>query len=330
MFPLRDHSSASNRLHHSIGLCVLSLGLSATTGMALAPSAESPGALTAGFSPASEASRWRLLATARAPELPALVSPVGISPVLEARPITVALIDSGLDLRQPALAAHLWRHPREQADGRDNDGNGLVDDLHGWDFVQANGKPQDQLGHGTEMAGLILRGAPQARLMVLRVLNERRHSDGRTVAQAIDYARQQGAEVINLSLISERPSPEVAAAIRRALEAGLQVVAATGNSGRQSPLFPARLPGVVAVGATSGTGERKSWSNGGAGKPGEVLGIPTDDLATTRLGGGWTRVDGTSAAAALISGHLAGLRSRSSHPIGIPELLQVPSVSLLR
>lgn len=244
--------------------------------------------------------------------------------------ITVALVDSGLDLRQPHLRAHLWRNPAEKADGRDNDGNGLVDDLLGWDFVDGHGSPQDRLGHGTEMAGLILSGAPDSRLMVLRVLDRTRRSDGGTIARAIDYARIHGAQVINLSLISDRSSPAVSEAIERALAQGIQVVAATGNEGRRAPLFPARLPGVLAVGATSRSGERKRWSNGGAGKQGEVLGIATDELSTTQLGGGWTRVDGTSAAAALISGHVARLSSQGGRRVSVNELLQrVPSVSLL-
>ncbi|MFO7628459.1 MAG: S8 family serine peptidase [Prochlorococcaceae cyanobacterium] len=248
----------------------------------------------------------------------------------EGQGITVALIDSGIDLRQSGLVGRLWTHPTERADGRDNDGNGLVDDLHGWDFVQGHGRPQDRLGHGTEMAGLILKAAPGARLMVLRVLNDQRRSDGPTVARAIHYARAQGAQVINLSLSSDRSSPEVSSAIQQALAAGVQVVAATGNEGRSSPLYPARLPGVLAVGATSGSGARKRWSNGGAGKGGEVVGIATDGLSTNQLGGGRTSVDGTSAAAALVSGYVAHLSSRFGRSVSIKELLQaVPSASHL-
>ena len=191
------------------------------------------------------------------------------------------------------------------ADGIDNDGNGYVDDITGWDFVGRDNDPNDELGHGTEMAGLVLHEAPATQLMALRVVNPQGTAGGLNVAAAIRYATRQGADVINLSLCSQQDLIDVPQAISAALAAGVRVVAAAGNTGAPAPLFPANLPGVIAAGASDARGQRRSWSNGGDGKDGLYSLASADGLNTSSLGGGSTLVQGSSAAAALISGRLA-------------------------
>lgn len=110
----------------------------------------------------------------------------------------IAVIDSGIDFLHPDLQNNRWINPSEQANGIDDDGNGLVDDISGWDFVANEGDASDEQGHGTQMAGAIAaegnNGAGitgvmwRASLMNLRVLNNTGTGDLAQAVQAIDYA----------------------------------------------------------------------------------------------------------------------------------------------
>jgi subtilisin family serine protease len=175
--------------------------------------------------------------------------------------VTVAIIDSGIDLVHPDLSAKLWVNPGEiPGTGQDNDGNGYADDVHGYDFVDRDGHPHDLNGHGTHVAGIA--GAHtnngvgvagvgwEARLMALRVLDAAGNGSWSNVAEAIIYAADNGARVINLSLVSSSYSQTAAEAVVYAQGRGCLVVAAAGNS--LGPiLYPAALEGVMAVAATT-------------------------------------------------------------------------------
>jgi subtilisin family serine protease len=193
---------------------------------------------------------------------------------LTGRGIVVAVVDTGVDYTHPSLRNSIWVNPREVAgDGIDNDNNGFVDDVRGWDFVDADNNPMDVIlasnvttdfnsgGHGTHVAGTIVAKASQvgpqgvafaATVMPVRVLDE--YAEGgrdRNVAEGIRYAANNGAHVINLSLGSS-PSNEIVAAVKHATSLGAIVVAAAGNSREASPSFPASLSdqaGVISVGA---------------------------------------------------------------------------------
>lgn len=218
----------------------------------------------------------------------------------------VALIDSGIDMKQPPLVSYMWRNPKETPDGIDNDKNGLVDDVYGWDFVEDNPNVQDDFGHGTEMSHLVLQGNPDARLMVLKVFGRGRTAKENDVAKAIDYAVSHGANVINISLTSYKKNQNVTIAIQKALSKGIKVVAAAGNKGQSKPLFPASVPGVLSAIAVDENGKIKTWSNGSKGKEKETVKINIDHLSTYTLGGELIRASGTSSAAAYYSGQLSG------------------------
>jgi len=238
--------------------------------------------------------------------------------------VVVALIDSGVDFNHPSLRNSFWLNADEMADGVDNDGNGLVDDLTGWDFVAGDPLPQDELGHGTQMAGLVLHAAPAATIMPLRVVNPEGAAGGLNVASAIRYATLHGADVINLSLSSRDELPGVRDAIQIAIQRGVLVVAAAGNSGASSPSFPASLPGVLAVGAVNSKGIKYSWSNDAGAKGADFLQVSSDGINTAVLGGGTGLVWGTSASAALASGALAAkvaAERRASVPQVTSELV---------
>lgn len=172
--------------------------------------------------------------------------------------VVVAVIDSGVDIDHPDLKENIWTNPGEIAgDGIDNDGNGFVDDLHGWDFLTNAPDPRPKLGtgeaarfgfhHGTAVAGIIAavgnngRGlsgiAPKVKIMALRTLDSEGKGKSSNVIKAVEYAMKQGASVINLSFVSTVQQPLDAPSVdlpffrvfERARKAGIVVVASAGN-----------------------------------------------------------------------------------------------------
>ncbi len=225
--------------------------------------------------------------------------------------VVVAVVDSGIDWSHPELADRLWTNPGEApGNGQDDDGNGFVDDVHGWDFVDDDnnlgGTPRDL--HATAVAGIVAaaddgRGttgvAPGARLMDLRVLDSRGFGGFDDVTAAIHYAVAHGADVINLSLGAPENAAEFCppttraicsdqldallaaqeAAIDAARAAGAVVVASAGNEGAGVG-FPARFESALAVGATTLQNRVAGYSNRG----GEVVvTAPGGDLSEEQL-----------------------------------------------
>lgn len=191
------------------------------------------------------------------------------------QPVVVAVIDTGVDYRHPELPAErFWRNPLERPDGRDNDGNGRVDDLIGWNFVSDNQQPWDDHGHGTHVAGILAaqpdnaRGisglAPNARLMVLKALNSAGYGRGSDIAAAVRYAVEQGAQLIQLSLGGQPPGDLEREALAYARRAGRLVIVAAGNQG--APIARQgyeALPGVLVVGAVAADQQRAEFSDWG-------------------------------------------------------------------
>ncbi|MDX6667639.1 MAG: hypothetical protein QOK04_1019, partial [Solirubrobacteraceae bacterium] len=213
--------------------------------------------------------------------------------------VTVAVIDSGIDLTHPDLAANLWTNQREIAgNGIDDDGNGYVDDVHGYDFVAGDGDPTDELGHGTEVAGVIAaRGgnglgiagvAWRARIMPLRVLDSQDRASSTAMAAAIRYAVANGARIVNVSLNGDARSAAVEEAIVAARAAGVLVVASAGNDARDldtNPSYPASYgeDNVIVVGSSGRRGAISPFSNRGA-RTLDLLAPGEDILSTDRNG----------------------------------------------
>lgn len=220
------------------------------------------------------------------------------------------MVDSGVDLRHPDLRRNLWTNPDELAgNGLDDDHNGYVDDMHGYDFVDRDANPSDRDGHGTHVAGLVTgrgrhrsrsnRVAPRIQVMALRVLGRRHRGTVRTMTAAVDYAVANGARIVNISMTARRRNAALERAIRRARAAGVLLVVSAGNRGRdlgRVPSFPAcsRSSNVIAVASLGHHGERSAFSNYGRCVD---IAAPGEAVWSTRRGGGYELRSGTSMAA---------------------------------
>ena len=231
--------------------------------------------------------------------------------------IVVAVIDSGVEWSHPDLAGNIWTHPGEIAGNAvDDDGNGFVDDVRGWDFEAADGDPSGIYYHGTAVAGVVaavggngvgvagLAGgsgtAPGCRVMPLCVGAFAPKSA--LLDDAIVYAADMGARVITLSLAVGN-SAAVNAALEYAHDVkGVFIDCASGNNGNWVS-YPADHPLVVAVGSTDRSDHKSAFSNAG---PELRLAAPGEEILMTTLGGGYTTSSGTSFAAPQV-GALAAL-----------------------
>jgi RHS repeat-associated protein len=231
----------------------------------------------------------------------------------------VAVIDSGVDFTHPDLINNQWTNSNETINHSDDDNNGLTDDLHGWDWITGSNVIRDEQGHGTIVAGIIAaegnNGAGisgimwRASLMSLRVLDNTGTGDVANAVEAIDYATAHGAQVINCSWGTDQFSAALRDAIDRAGRSGVVVVTSAGNAGRDlevTPYYPASfgLPNLIAVASTDNSDHLASWSNYGAYHV--TIAAPGVNILTTRIGGGYQLVSGTSASTPFVTG-VAGL-----------------------
>jgi subtilisin family serine protease len=192
-----------------------------------------------------------------------------------AQPVIVAVIDTGLDWNHRNIDwNNIWRNPRDSVNGLDDDKNGYADDIIGWDFFAKGNKPWDQDGHGTFVAGLIagswkdkngMAGInPFAKLMILKAVNNFGHTRASYIAEAIVYAADNGARVINLSVGGKKITKIEMAAIDYAHKKGAVMVAAAGNDGVDvSDYGIASSDKILTVASTDLEDKRANFSNWG-------------------------------------------------------------------
>lgn len=212
--------------------------------------------------------------------------------------VIVAILDTGIDASHPQLQGRIAAggidlidgdlDPSERADGFDSDGDGLVDEA---------------LGHGTFVAGLVLSVAPEARILPVRVLDSDGVGTAFDVARAIDHARRQGAQVVNMSLGMAAEADPVADLIDEMADEGVVFVGSAGNQAIEGPRrFPAGENGVIGVAATDAGDQHASFTNLGSWVD---VAAPGVGLVSFYPGQGFATWSGTSFAAALVSGEAA-------------------------
>jgi subtilisin family serine protease len=233
--------------------------------------------------------------------------------------LVVAVIDDGVDFSHPDLADRAWTNPGESGPlalpGIDDDGNGYVDDIHGWDFCNGDASVHDdgQDAHGTHVAGTIAASldgngvvgvAPGIQIMAVKFIdNGTDCGTDQMAVDAIDYAASFGVPIINASWGGSSPDAALDAAIG---DSGALFVAAAGNANRNLDsatynFYPAESPqaNVLSVAAIDQRGNRASFSNYGATTV--DVGAPGTNIISTYPGGyAWS--DGTSMAAPHVSG----------------------------
>jgi subtilisin family serine protease len=241
------------------------------------------------------------------------------------REVVIAVIDTGVDYTHPDIAANMWRNPGEIAgSGRDDDGNGFVDDIHGWNFVARNGRPLDDNGHGTHVAGTIgavgnngtgVTGVSwQVSIMALKFLDANGSGTTANAIAAINYAtrmrRDFGINIVatNNSWGGGGFSAGLRDAIAAGRQAGILFVTAAGNEGRDNDRlasYPASYPdeAVIAVAASDRSDRLAGFSNVGASTV--HLAAPGVGIVSTVPGGRYASYSGTSMAAPHVAGTLA-------------------------
>jgi subtilisin family serine protease len=232
--------------------------------------------------------------------------------------VRVAIVDSGVDWLHPDLTPNVWTNPDEsgtarEANGIDDDRNGYVDDVRGWDWVDDDNDPSDANGHGTHVAGtvgargdngLAVNGVSWvAGLMPLRVLDENGGGTVASLIQAYAYAAREGASVVNVSLGS--PGSSQAERDTIASFPNVLFVAAAGNSGTdndRAPEYPCSysLDNVLCVAASDQQDGLASFSNYGAATV--DLAAPGRRILSTTPNAGTAFMSGTSMATPHVSG----------------------------
>lgn len=260
--------------------------------------------------------------------------------------IIVAVLDTGVDITHPALKDQIWVNTKEiAANNIDDDGNGFIDDVNGWNANKKNGDIKDTMGHGTHCAGIIgskpkaetpfsPRGvAPSVKLMPVHIIQGDAKSFMSDAADGIKYAVDNGAKILSNSwrLYQSWTSYEVNEAnvklLREAIEyagaSDVLFVVAAGNESRnvnethaKDPIYPVGfndLGNLISVAATNSKKEIANFSNYGHNYV--HVAAPGDSIISTLNGGSWGPMSGTSMATPLVAGALARGLSGGMEPL---------------
>ena len=248
--------------------------------------------------------------------------------------VVIGIVDGGIDYNHEDVRTKIWLNEDEIPDnGIDDDNNGYIDDVRGWDFSDAptlpgrgdyqdrDADPMDEGGHGTHVAGIagaavnngvgVAGVAWNCKVMALRAgfsaLPQGSFLQDDDVSAAIVYAADNGAQVINMSWGDEYNSFIIRDAINYADNEGCILVAATGNEVKRKVIYPAALRNVIAVAASNQVGEISFYSNAGATVD---ICAPGNVVISAHLNNKYRPLTGTSMAAPHVAGVAALMLSK--------------------
>ena len=239
--------------------------------------------------------------------------------------IKVAVIDTGVDYNHSDLKANMWVNvaERDGVEGVDDDGNGYVDDVHGYDFANNDGDPMDGHSHGTHCAGVIgalhnrsgVRGVMNnVKIVGIKFLSDRGSGETEDAIESIEYAIKVGVHVMSNSWGGGEFSQALKDAIVAANEAGIIFVAAAGNernNNDKKPVYPAnyKTDNMVTVCSHDGAGKKSGFSNYGA-KTVHIC-APGSNIMSTVPGNRYKKMSGTSMACPFVSGAMGALLAKN-------------------
>lgn len=241
--------------------------------------------------------------------------------------VAVAVIDTGVDYNHEDLANNIWNNPNEIADnGIDDDNNGFIDDVRGWDFANNDNDPMDDHGHGTHVSGIIAAQGDNgigvagvnwsARILPLKFIDRNGVGSTSNAIRAINYAVSLGVRLSNSSWGGGGYSQALFDTVQAAGKAGHLMIAAAGNDGQNSddpanvPSYPAAydLNNVIAVAATDNQDKLPVFSNWGV--VSTDLAAPGVRIFSTMPKNLYVALDGTSMAAPFVTGAAALLLAK--------------------
>lgn len=268
--------------------------------------------------------------------------------------INIAVVDSGIDYYHPELKNQFMINKQEDLNGNgtfepwdyreirnglsgdfngiDEDGNGYVDDVIGYDFVDLDFVhfgdwrspdpiPDDEAGHGTSVASIIVAEgnnnigmvglANQSKVLNVRAFDITGNGETDDIANAIIYAAIRRVDIINMSFGDYFNSKLLEDAIKFASSMGCIMVASAGNDDKATPHYPSDYKEVVCVGSVNKNGKRSSFSNWGTNLS---LMAPGEDVITCESGGGYSASNGTSFSAPFVTAAIALYLEKNSKP----------------
>lgn len=236
----------------------------------------------------------------------------------------VAIVDSGIDFNHNDLKNDIWTNPLEIADNnKDDDNNGYIDDVHGWDFVDFDNSPNDGFYHGTHVAGIIdTVSNSNVKLLPIRFMDNNGSGTSSVAAAAINYAvglKLRGANIASINCSfggSSTNNSMLANAIKNANDNNIVVVLAAGNNGVNmdvDPKYPGslQLSNTLTVGAINPDLSLAGYSN--YGKNTVTVAAPGTSIYSTLPGNSYGSISGTSMATAVVSGQVGLLKTLGNY-----------------
>lgn len=245
---------------------------------------------------------------------------------ISSNPIVVAVVDSGIDINHEDLKNNIWTNPFDKLDGIDNDNNGYVDDINGWNFVGQNNNVKDDFYHGTHVAGIIAAEKnglgvvginPSAKIMGLKFQNSSGMGYTGAAVSAINYAVKMKNAGVNIAAINlswgggTSVNLSLQKAIQTASDNNIIVVSAAGNNGDNNdvtPRYPSsyKFSNTISVGAIDSNLNWATYSN--YGKNSVEIASPGSNILSTIPGNQYSYISGSSMAAPFVSGAVSLLR----------------------